>query len=213
MVSGLYEPRRTWLHAVPAGAKLALLGLASTFLFFLSSPALLILAASVSAAVYLSLGSTSRSGRRAVLLSAVVSSSIGLVHVWGGNYGTAAAAALPLFSASALTVSFTLTTRFDAVLIALDRGLAPLRSLGVNTDRLSLALALMLRFADHFFVQWQKLDESYRLRTNRSGGLLLFAPLCFRLLEASIRIADSLDLRFGDAPGESDHASRTIPPQ
>ena len=46
----------------------------------------------------------------------------------------------------------------------------PLRPLGVDPERLSLQLGLMLRFTEHFFIQWGKLDDAYRLRTGRGGG-------------------------------------------
>lgn len=41
---------------------------------------------------------------------------------------------------------------------------------------MALQLGLMLRFIEHFFVQWKKLDDAWRLRTGRPGGWRLIAP-------------------------------------
>ena len=78
-----------------------------------------------------------------------------------------------------------------------ERWLWPLRSLGVRVDRLALMLALMLRFVEHFFVLWQRLDDAHRVRTGRSGGWRLLAPLTIQMLQAANRVADTLELRLG----------------
>jgi len=57
-------------------------------------------------------------------------------------------------------------------------------------------LALMIRFTEHFFVQWQKLDEAYRVRTGRAGGFRILAPLCIQMLQAAHRVADALEARL-----------------
>ncbi|MOA47898.1 Energy-coupling factor transporter transmembrane protein BioN [compost metagenome] len=83
------------------------------------------------------------------------------------------------------------------LLEVLDRWLAPLARLGLQPERISLQLGLMLRFTEHFFVQWQKLDDAYRLRTGQAGGLRLIAPLTVQMLQAARRVADALFARLG----------------
>ena len=65
------------------------------------------------------------------------------------------------------------------------------------TERLSLQLGLMLRFTEHFFIQWGKLDDAYRLRTGRGGGWRLVAPLAVHMLQTARRVADALFVRLG----------------
>ena len=72
-----------------------------------------------------------------------------------------------------------------------------LRRVGVHPDRLALQLGLMLRFIEHFFVQWRKLDEAYRLRTGRRGGWRLLAPLTVQMLRTARRVGDALFARLG----------------
>jgi biotin transport system permease protein len=54
----------------------------------------------------------------------------------------------------------------------------------------------MLRFTEHFFVLWRRLDEAHKLRTGRSGGFKILAPLTIQMLIAARRVADALHLRL-----------------
>jgi biotin transport system permease protein len=90
-----------------------------------------------------------------------------------------------------------ITTRPSDLVEVLEWLLAPLARLGIPTERVAMQLALMLRFTEHFFVQWKKLDEAYRLRTGKSGGLRLIAPLTIHMLQATRRVADALWARLG----------------
>jgi biotin transport system permease protein len=56
----------------------------------------------------------------------------------------------------------------------------------------------MLRFTEHFFVLWKRLDDAHRLRTGRAGGLRLLAPLTIQMLISARRVADTLELRMGE---------------
>jgi len=67
----------------------------------------------------------------------------------------------------------------------------------VPTERVALALGLMLRFAENFYVQWRQLDDAHRARTGRGGGLRLLAPLTIRTLQTADRVADALAARLG----------------
>ena len=54
----------------------------------------------------------------------------------------------------------------------------------------------MLRFAEQFFVQWQRLADAYRVRTGRSGGWRLLAPLTIHMLITARNVADALAIRL-----------------
>ncbi len=105
---------------------------------------------------------------------------------------------LRMVSATLLGIALTLTTRASALQEVLERVLQPLQRWGLRTERLALQLALMLRFIDHFFVTWQRLDDAYRLRTGRAGGRHLLAPLTLQMLQTARRVADTLDVRLGE---------------
>ena len=118
-------------------------------------------------------------------------------HAAMGHWALAATSALRAACAASLGVALTVTTRSGDLVDVLEWLLAPLRPLGVQPARLSLQLALMLRFTEHFFTQWQKLADAYRLRTGKPGGLRLIAPLAIHMLLATRRVADALWARLG----------------
>lgn len=197
-MGSLYSEHRTWLHAVPAGWKLAFLLLLSTGVFWLSNPAWLAGVCLLCCGVFASLGRAVASGRR-LLLSLL----LGVVLVLGFHALMQQAmvgliSVLRLTSATLMSIALTLTTRSADLQDVLERLLAPLQRFGVRSSRFALQLALMLRFVEHFFVVWKRLDDSHRLRTGKAGGLRLLAPLTIQMLQAAKRVADTLAVRLGD---------------
>ncbi len=196
-MGSLYSEHLTWLHRWPAGAKLAAMALLGSGLFLLSAPWALVLAGLGCALLWRSLGPATRAVRRLMLSVLVAAILVACFHLWLGRPDVAAVSALRLACASSLGMALTVSTRPTDLLLVLDALLAPLARLGLRPERLSLQLALMLRFTEHFFVQWQKLDEAHRLRTGRPGGLRLVAPLTVQMLQTAQRVADALYARLG----------------
>ena len=196
-MGSLYSEYTTWLHGWRAGAKLLALALLGTLLFALRQPWMLAAAAVLCAALYVSLGAATRAARRLMVSVLVGAASVEAFHAAMGHWALAATSALRLACAASLGVALTVTTRSGDLVDVLEWLLAPLRPLGVQPARLSLQLALMLRFTEHFFVQWQKLDDAHRLRTGRAGGLRLIAPLTVQMLQTARRVGDALFVRLG----------------
>lgn len=196
-MGSLYSEYTTWLHGWRAGAKLLALALLGTLLFALRQPWMLAIAAVLCAALYASLGAATRAARRLMVSVLVGAALVAAFHAAMGHWALAATSALRLACAASLGVALTVTTRSGDLVDVLEWLLAPLRPLGVQPARLSLQLALMLRFTEHFFVQWQKLDEAHRLRTGRAGGLRLIAPLTVQMLQTAHRVGDALFVRLG----------------
>lgn len=196
-MGSLYSEYTTWLHGWRAGAKLLALALLGTLLFALRQPWMLAAAAVLCAALYASLGAATRAARRLMVSVLVGAALVAVFHAAMGHWTLAATSALRLACAASLGVALTVTTRSGDLVDVLEWLLAPLRPLGVQPARLSLQLALMLRFTEHFFVQWQKLDDAHRLRTGRAGGLRLIAPLTVQMLQTARRVGDALFVRLG----------------
>lgn len=196
-MGSLYSEYTTWLHGWRAGAKLLALALLGTLLFALRQPWMLAAAAVLCAALYASLGAATRAARRLMVSVLVGAALVAVFHAAMGHWALAATSALRLACAASLGVALTVTTRSGDLVDVLEWLLAPLRPLGVQPTRLSLQLALMLRFTEHFFVQWQKLDDAHRLRTGRAGGLRLIAPLTVQMLQTARRVGDALFVRLG----------------
>jgi biotin transport system permease protein len=197
-MGSLYSEHRTWLHRVPAGWKLFLFALLSTLQYGMDSPTALAIGTALSGAMLLSLGRAVAPARKLLwsllLACALILAFHGFMHQWlVGLVST-----LRLFSASMLGIALTVTTRSGDLLGVLERLLLPLQRLGLRTGRLALLLAMMLRFTEHFFVVWQRLDDAHRVRTGRAGGLRLLAPLTIHMLVSARRLADTLELRLGE---------------
>lgn len=196
-MGSLYSEQLTWLHRWTAGSKLLLLAVLGTLLFLIPNPWVLAAATVGCALLWLSLGAATGIAGRLLRTVIVTSLLVAGFHVFMQNYTLAAVSSLRLVSASILGIALTVTTRPSDLVEVLERLLKPLAPLGVSPERVALQLALMLRFTEHFFVQWKKLDDAYRLRTGKPGGLALIAPLTIHMLQASKRVADAIWARLG----------------
>jgi biotin transport system permease protein len=196
-MQSLYSEHRTWLHRVPAWAKLVAIAAVGTGLFLTDRPVALAIAALACVAVFASLGRATRHVRRMVLALVAMAGLVAVFHLFMGQATLGATSALRLLGTSLLGVSLTLSTRYTEWLQVFERLLSPLARVGVRVDRLGLQLALMLRFTDIFFMQWKRLDDAHRLRTGKPGGLRLLAPLTIQMLLAARRVADTLRVRLG----------------
>jgi len=193
----LYSAEATWMHAIPAWIKLAILSVCGTVLVLVDRPIHLLIACALALLVFASLGPPA--WRRVRLLAglAVAGGLIITFHAVLGTTLLGMASALRLVTAGTLALMLTLTTRFEDLLAVLEAVLHPLHRVGVPTGRIALGLGLMLRFAENFYVQWQRLDDAHRARTGRGGGLRLLAPLVIRTLQTADRVADALAARLG----------------
>lgn len=196
-MGSLYSEHRTWLHGVPAGLKLLCLAVLGAALFFTDRVLVLLPSTLLCGLMLASLGRATQGATQLLWsLGAACSLVLGF-HALMQHPMLGVTSALRLMCTAGMGVALTLTTRHTDLLDVLERWLSPLTHLGVRVDRLALQLALMLRFIDHFFVLWQRLDDAHRLRTGHSGGVRLLAPLTLQLLRSASRVADTLELRLG----------------
>jgi len=196
-MGSLYSEHRTWLHGVPAGWKLALLALLSSAIFMLQSPTLLVAALLLGGGVYASLGRGCKTTLRLLRALLIACALLLVFHAVLGQTRVGVVSVARMAAATLLSLALTASTRSGEVQDVLEWLLQPLQRLGLRTDRFALQLALMLRFIGHFFVVWQRLDDTYRLRTGKSGGFRLLAPLTIQMLQTAKRVADTLDVRLG----------------
>lgn len=194
---GLYSEHRSWLHGIGAGWKLGTLLVLGTGIFWLSSPVWLGVACGLAMLLCLSLGRAMAQGMRMVRALLIASALVLGFHALFGEPMVGVVSVLRMASATLLGIALTLSTRSTDMQAVLERVLQPLQRLGVRTERFALGMALMLRFIEHFFVVWSRLDDAHRLRTGKPGGLRLLAPLTIQMLQTARRVADTLDVRLG----------------
>jgi biotin transport system permease protein len=195
-MGSLYSDQHTWLHSVPAGVKLAFLALLGTGVFLTSSLFGLLASASGCVVIFASLGRATLRAKPLLVGLLVASVLIGVFHMYMQQPMVGMVSVLRLLSTTLMGMALTLTTRYTDLLRVFEWLLAPLRHVGIQPERLSLQVALMLRFTEHFFVVWRRLDDAHRLRTGKAGGFKILAPLTIQMLVAARRVADTLHLRL-----------------
>ena len=197
-MGSLYSEHRTWLHAVPAAWKLMLFALLGTLQYFMHSTQLLGASALLCCVLFASLGRAIYPARKLVVSVLIAALLILAFHSYLQQPMLGVVSGLRLLSASLLGIALTLTTRSGELLAVFEKWLQPLQRFGIRTERFALQLAMMLRFTEHFFVLWKRLDDAHRIRTGKAGGLRLLAPLTIQMLVAARRVADTLELRLGE---------------
>ena len=196
-MGSLYSEHLTWLHRIPAAIKLLFFAVLGTAQFLLQGHTVLIISAVACGLMFASLGRAILSTRK--LLTSVLLAGLLIMgfHTYMEQPLVGMVSALRLFSAALLGIALTLTTRTRDLLDVFERLLSPLQRVGIRTERLSLQLAMMLRFTEHFFVVWKRLDDAHRIRTGKAGGMRILAPLTIKMLTSAQKAADTLEIRLG----------------
>jgi biotin transport system permease protein len=195
-MQSIYSDQRTWLHRLPAGMKLLVVLCLGVGMYATSNQLLLSIAFVCCVLVYASLGRVGWRARRLLMPLLLACLLVLGFHAYMQQIDLGLVSALRMLSISLMGVAFTLTTPSTELLHTLEWLMQPLHKLGVQTHRIALQLALMLRFIEHFFMVWQQLDDAHKIRTGKSGGLRLLAPLTLHMLQSAKRVADTLTLRL-----------------
>jgi biotin transport system permease protein len=143
---GLYQPGNSWLHRLPAGAKLATLVLFSAGLIF-AQRSLLALGIAIAVIIlgYASAGLGPRliwSQAKPILPMAVF---IAAMHALTRNWHNTAAIPMMLLALVMLAALVTLTTRTTALIDVITRCVRPLARFGVDPERVGLTMLLGIR--------------------------------------------------------------------
>lgn len=194
----LTSPVRTAAHDWPAGVKLAGLCAATLILFYIESPAALgIILAAVLGLYALPGRIFARAGLRQLRLLWPFVLIVALWHLWTGAWAEGAAIVFRLVAAVALANLVTMTTRLSDM-IAVVRGLTlPLRRLGLRSDVLELAIALVIRMVPVLAVKGHHLVEAWRARSARRVGWRILLPFALLALDDADHVAEALRARGG----------------
>jgi biotin transport system permease protein len=195
-MGSLYSEQITWLHAIPASLKLACLALLGMGLFMTEQPLTLLVVNVLCVSIFISIRRAATQTKPFLIGLTIACSLIAAFHLYMQQPMVAVITVSRLISTSLMGVALTLTTRYSDLLEVFESLLSPLKHVGVASHTLALQLALMLRFTEHFFVLWRRLDEAHRLRTGKSGGFKILAPLTIQMLIAARRVADALQMRL-----------------
>ena len=142
---GIHQPGDTWLHRLPAGAKVLGLLVASIVVVVMDGPptvaAELVLALAVLASARMGWRLLLRSLRGLALVVALLAPYL----LWQNGWVRAVESVGDLVTLVLLATVLTVTTPVDEMLDTITRALRPLRHFGVDPDSVALAFSLMIR--------------------------------------------------------------------
>lgn len=197
MIAG-HLAQRTWLHSVPARVKLIGLAAATVLAFCIDDYRLLAGAFGMTLVVYLALGRAAWERLKGLGAFLPFLFVIGLFQFWSIGPEAAASVLLRLSLMILMADMVSMTTTMLDMTDAIEPLLKPLSLVGLSPLRISLALALVMRFVPVLIEDWTRRNEAWRARTGRRGSLTLLPMFLAGVVGTADRIAEALDARgFG----------------
>ena len=194
----LTSPIETRAHGWPAGLKLAGLCVVTIVLFQMQSLWFHLAAFATTLALYALPGqSFLHAGLRALKVLWPFVLLVGIYHIIIRSPVDGMVIILRMLTAVGLANLVTMTTRLSDM-IAVVRWLAtPLRALGLRTEYLETAIALVIRFTPVLLAKGTHLTEAWRARSARRPGWRIILPFTVLALDDADHIADALRARGG----------------
>lgn len=199
LLLGSYVPGRSWLHRLPAGAKMLALMLLSTALVLLRGPWPGLVGVAVATVLLgvagVSVGRTWRA-LRGLLLAVVLISAWNLLQ---GNYARAAEQAGDLVAMVLLATVLTSSTRVDDLVAVIVRCLEPFRRFGASPEKVALAFSLVLRTVPILLTLARETREAARARGLERSPRAWLTPFVIRSVAHARDTGDALHARgLGD---------------
>ena len=188
---GVYRAGDSWAHRLPAGVKVLGLLVITIAALTISSPWVALALLALSVAALLSTGAGLRALAKPLRFVAIVAIVLGAFMWWQEGPGPATVTVGRLLSLVLLAWTVSLTTRVSEMLRTLQRGLSPLRRLGVNTEVIGMTVALAVRSVPLLMATVETAQQARWARGRGWSITALGVPVVVR----SARVADEL----GDA--------------
>ncbi|PSK97851.1 biotin transport system permease protein [Haloactinopolyspora alba] len=195
MITGAYVAGTSPLHRAPAGGKLAGLALACTALLLAREPWSVGVAAAGVAAMYALARVRPAAAWAQVRPLRWFVPVLLVVQLLITDAGSAVSLTARIVLAVALAGLVTLTTRMSELMGALERGMSPLRRVGVDPRRVSLLLSLAIRSVPVVAGIAGRVRDAQRAR-GRERSIRAFAvPLVVGVLRQADALGEALQAR------------------
>lgn len=196
---GTFRPGTTVLHRIPAGPKLGLLAAYGVVTVVVSGPwsavAFLAFSCLLVATARLPVRPVLRSLRPLLLVIALVTA----FQVWQRGWPTAVHVVGDLLALVIAALVFTGTTRVDAMLDAIVRGLGPSRRIGVNPEKIALAFSLMIGAIPGILQIAHETRAAAKARGLERSPRALLVPMAIRTVAQAYETGAALHARgIGD---------------
>lgn len=192
---GVHWPGDSWLHRLPAGAKVGGLVVAVAVLLWMDEPY------AVGAALLLSLLvlASARVPWRWLAAPAravgVMLLLVGAFQVWVLGWEAAVVGVCRIAAMLVLAWTVSLTTPVTAMLDLLRRLLGPLRLVRVDPDRVAMTIALAIRSIPLVLAAVEQADQARLARGQRRSLTALVVPTVVRTVRISDALGDALIAR------------------
>ncbi|MDR7302976.1 energy-coupling factor transporter transmembrane component T family protein [Haloactinomyces albus] len=192
---GLYQPGTSVLHRAAAGWKfLALLAFA-VLIFVVHSPMGLGVTVLAVALAYLVARLPPRRCWQVVRLLVPVLVFVFAAQWWLLGFDSAAVVCLRLLAALGAANLFTLTTRVDDLVGAVERGLRPIRRFGLRPERIGLLVGLTLQAVAALSMIAGETREAQRARSAERSLPAFAVPFLVRTLRHADELGEALAAR------------------
>lgn len=196
MIEPLYIPGDSPLHRLPAGLKLLALAAAGAGLFLLRDPVILAGACAVAGLLLWCAGATPGGVWRQVRGLVWVLLAVGAFTAWFQGWREALAVLLRIAAMVGLALAVTLSTRSSDLIAVCERVLMPLQRIGLlDAGKVSLALALALRFVPEIWRNFHEIREAQAARGLGANPVALIVPLVVLTLKRAQEVAEAIDAR------------------
>lgn len=193
-----FRPGASWLHRASPASKLIALAAAGTGLFWVESPALMILMAALALALFPLSGLPLRDAMGQLRPVTLLGALIVLVQGFIGGPEAALLVGARLVALLLLAGLVTLTTRTQDMIQTIETALKPLSRFGINPARTALALSLAVRFIPITARIVAEVREAQRVRGLDNNILALAVPTIIRALRLTDEVADAIEARGFD---------------
>lgn len=191
----LYVPGDSFVHRLPAGAKLLILVVGSTLLFLLSS----IPAHAVELVVICALFQIARLPWRDTLrqlrTALIFMVPIFLFHVYLTTWVLGLETVLRILVLLLLAILVTLTTKLSDMIDILERVMRPLHYVGISPAKVSMMLSMVIRFIPMMMREAQEILEAQRARGLEKNVIALLMPLLIKTLKMADDLSDAIEAR------------------
>lgn len=192
---GLYEPGSSPLHRLGAGWKLLALLVFAVLLFALAAPIPLLVLLGAVVVGYALARLRARRCWQATRFVVPMVAVVFLVQWWMLDLGSAAVVSLRLLAAIGAANLFTLTTKVDDLITAVQRGLRPLRRVGARPERVGLLIGLTMRAIASLSSIASETREAQRARGAERSVSAFAVPFLVRTLRHADELGEALAAR------------------
>ena len=198
MIAGLYIDGNSVLHRAQAGPKILAMVALGTGVFMVPDwPVVSLVLTSVIALYRLS-----GFGWRVIIAQirpmAWLLAIFFAVQLWLNDWQAGVLVITRIAAIVMFASLITLTTKTSDMLGSLERALRPLKPLGVNPEKVSLAISMVLRFIPVIATVASEIRDAQRARGLDRSILAMIVPLIIRTLKMADDVADAIEARSFD---------------